>query len=1844
MKNFKKHISLWLVVVMVFSLFAPFSIRRVTVYAQTWIDEMGARGGELAATFHGMLSPPSGQMFPELTRRVGGDPVVTEGSVLVNWELARSVVWDGDMDVLRFFDEYGRRHELSVKRIMDYGGTIGLMVNYDIYVRRFDAAGDFVGYRHIGDPLFGAGAAGGFAIYAPGIGYLPAPQFFAEARNPGVDNPELGTILNRVNNRSRFMDPLLMDPWVPADAPERFTPTHPYFFDFINNPNDLVPAANQIFYQRLSPSFNISHNMGYSFRFGGSNVHFLWQDDQFYFYIEGIDSPFLSGGAIHEFTLERYSAIDARQYFRGVGGSAVRHPDGYVPHPSAVVPHPYPEYIGVYTSFARPPAGIANQPAMNVPVIDNPLNPDPDGGNVGNRRLGRVGHVYVIMGVSHDSVNTIPFAQNIDPLDPDAGFMPHVRNTHILREDTAPRGPLVGTGFVSGVETPNVSPAFPSYDHEPLDMTTRPYPIQPVEPDVGLDIRFNLPMLFSEDRGSFSEALASNLPLHDSLEVWLNMGIAGGPTSENLQIEFNIRDLEPYGVNPYGSAPGIINPPNHPRFELHDISLLTRQAQQTYPDRVRIKVGGMTPSIHYNEVFLAIVPIGSVTATTPANVLGWTNAQVSTPVGSSFYTFLRYEFTEQAGRPFIRIEPFNYSVNRVRAGFYQMVGAIVPGGYAIQSSTAGSTTPIFFPLPSMEPGVRQRFHITWSETTPLVGTPLLRHSQEVWWSPDGRPTISLPENFTISNVLNRPVRGDIHAGSLVFNASWDVGIMQNIVDIVNNFETTNEYLELSYMMGIATEPESMTTNPGHTNYMLVQMQIRRNPAAVGITTPSAITVSPLLVRYKGSFMPTHEWQHFNDPIVNNGRVAHSFGGVEPAWSDDGWQELGFRMDPATMNQMFFASIDIATDSIRRYRPVPPPPTMRRDFMFPGLYFLNVRLHEWNLDGNPGATWSRFDYIVVNDVTELAPPPPVNLDVTASNDPEEPPELNVSFQIPGSAIRNYLNTMYEMEVQVWTNLYIGQFENAIMETFFHGPAEEGGEREEGRPLAPAYREVEASLNVPFSEVYYFNAVEGRMEIDLSATDIQNVLRGAIGGGAGVVRIVNVPLITTTTPSALIGIPVNFDYLTGGANIPATGTIIPQTPEMVDSFAETNRIIGLAGNHSMSFHLTGVEENRAYFVFMDMSIQKFVEEDNDTWQLRDGSPGISDLTGIATATTIGTVQRPPGPGDIIPSAPSGLGVRDVEQMSATIYWDPMHLTSEQTAAGTRIEWEIMRFNDISPFNEPEELLANRNDITFHELFDTFADFPSRKAWITDDISLTTLPGNIFFEEPNEDIYYRYVPSEVYLTDRTLLPNELYFYYVRTVRIDKIFDHQLDAYVEIRTASVWSEIPVTTTPIQPPINLRQEDPSALPGFDAETMVYVSWEHQVMHQILEAMGEQFIFQYQMREGEGAWGEVTTVTIGSMTPAALDPSNPNRIRYLISGLQHSTMYQMRVRLHDITAGDSSLWSNTITFLTDINQEDGHLDREVDDWLNYLRRRLEEILRQPFWTVRRTPTSNVLVYRPEAVFTGFMESIPGTALPLENLGKANTVFYLPTSIVLTANENRRGFSTSFDDIEFLLAPSFLNPGDNQPVMDMLRALDARGSVLTDSFVRITIDRSNLAQLNNVPAITASTNFAMDMVATNNSIRNINTWDRTMLTRATQIVERWLADPVIRQGFRDQLVAEMSNEEISDHVYHIINRVEAEIIAETNRFIRTGQDGILSSELRQISEFDAAMHVVAVGVGENMFASGYRVINNNWQQQNLVEHHNGRAFVARGPGMFAFTGRVVDIPGIEEVPRGNVVTG
>jgi hypothetical protein len=537
------------------------------------------------------------------------------------------------------------------------------------------------------------------------------------------------------------------------------------------------------------------------------------------------------------------------------------------------------------------------------------------------------------------------------------------------------------------------------------------------------------------------------------------------------------------------------------------------------------------------------------------------------------------------------------------------------------------------------------------------------------------------------------------AGVLEYRLQWNIApiadIMARLGHPTNEFGNATDVLRVRYIIGHNTAPETeaMTVGgeTGHREYMAVDMEIRRMRGENG-----ELLTDRVQVRYLESsdFVPPR-YSGTIHPILNS---THYLGDGEL-----GWHTVVPRTDPQLGAPVLFASIDIITNSVRRHRYPPPPQELRRDFHFPDIYLMNVRLDNWGYRGvvaNLGAAspWSLFDYIVVDDIPEMAPPPPANLDVSAGPLPPstDQPFLDVNFAIPSGALMAYLDTQYPMETQITSNLYIGQFEDAVMDTFFPRPGADGVRQ----PLAPELRDIN-TYSIDFFDPRLGVAVDGgrrielvddRVEIDLSDAVIQSILRGAVnpedplspsGPASGVVRITGIPIVNTsffsvsraaiaTTASFVAGEIVNFERGLDPEYPPVT------MRDMERSFIGTEAILSRSGDFAQRLRLTGVEENTAFFLFSDLEIEKWVEDENNSgvFVLREDippsspNPAISDLTGVVTDTTVGTPQIP-GPGEIAPPAPLNIGVRDIEQMGATIFWE--HRMGNDSRAGRREAYE-------------------------------------------------------------------------------------------------------------------------------------------------------------------------------------------------------------------------------------------------------------------------------------------------------------------------------------------------------------------------------------------------------------------------------------------------------------------------------------------------------------------------------------------------------------------------------------------
>ncbi|MCL2576120.1 MAG: hypothetical protein FWE33_06775 [Defluviitaleaceae bacterium] len=688
----------------------------------------------------------------------------------------------------------------------------------------------------------------------------------------------------------------------------------------------------------------------------------------------------------------------------------------------------------------------------------------------------------------------------------------------------------------------------------------------------------------------------------------------------------------------------------------------------------------------------------------------------------------------------------------------------------------------------------------------------------------------------------------------------------------------------------------------------------------------------------------------------------------------------------------------------------------------------------------------------------------------------------------------------------------------------------------------------------------------------------------------------------------------------------------------------------------FGFEGLDRNWAYNIFVDSYIQ-FVDTSgggrvpiiSEQPPSKEYSMG-TNLVSVTTRTIIVT----PDPGEIIPQAPRDLRQEEVTLNSARISW----LESPLPYAGVdengnnvgRVEYEIvrMRGNQIMP----ENLLNNRS-LTI----DQFRDAMETVARGSFDASVRTNRANAT-TGTSGNFRWELIDGRVHLTNTNLVPNTLYFYYVRTVWITD----------GGATYSVWNNISVTTSIIEAPVNLIVIDGTSFDGtnnrpninFDPTSQIVIQFDLRVGDNtpMPSGHGTIFDFRYQLRADGGMWGGIlptngrlpTTVNPGGsgtrLIARAATQGRPGyyTFTYVITGLNSGTTYGIRVHTFDVVnsiAGSPfsevySAWSNIAATRTDTNQDHEDAIRDRDNLLDYLRDLLMEFLRRPYWVAQNSGNHFVAVYRPTMM--NELLATNGILIRLADSEQAINVFYLPQELFLRIWDSGQGFVFARGDMEIVVPNRAINNIDSEPVLQTVQRMrDVRG--VEDYYVRLTADvREQTTTVAGLPAAGQQVAVTVDLVETNTVVRQT---DEEILRQLMHWIE---TDYFLTRVIPPRNIAFMA--EIMQMVEQGIARqyqvrrlyeIQAILFAEMSAHVQTR----LTQSYGRMMSFNFFSQPLAISVnnvGASEAIGGHQFAANQWVPQNMFQNGNTRTMHTQVPGRYAFSRQFLFLPGLNTLPN------
>ncbi|MBR1735784.1 MAG: fibronectin type III domain-containing protein, partial [Firmicutes bacterium] len=650
------------------------------------------------------------------------------------------------------------------------------------------------------------------------------------------------------------------------------------------------------------------------------------------------------------------------------------------------------------------------------------------------------------------------------------------------------------------------------------------------------------------------------------------------------------------------------------------------------------------------------------------------------------------------------------------------------------------------------------------------------------------------------------------------------------------------------------------------------------------------------------------------------------------------------------------------------------------------------------------------------------------------------------------------------------------------------------------------------------------------------------------------------------------------------------------------------------NKQGFEMLGLDENMEYYVVMETVL---IPVNMETEKYDEKEKQISKFSTIISATTQLNPENPKE-SEKNPAVPTNFDKEKVTLNSASLKWDRVKEVADPLSNST-LEYQFIR---ITGQKMDDNLIDSR--LEYNE---TWSKLPTAVG----KAGCRTSSGKVYEYMPYESGFSHTVADSknftydnsgyttYYLKDMTLIPNELYFYYIRTVRIS---DGNDEAY------SVWVPLSVTTTPVDSPTNLK-----VLPEYKRDAKTEIAIGFTLPELPLEKLGNEYLIQYSTKQDTDEWTEDKTMAMSDVT-VTKNADGTLYCEYLIDGLKEGTMYSIRVRLYNTLLKDSSLYSNTAQARTDLDQDDYDKKKKQNDWINHYIDLLEQLVTNPYWVVKDTTGTVNVVYRPNS-FSSVIASSPSGVIDLYKgeLDAEKKIYYLPSKAIKQAYDADKGFRISYKDSEVVFSARSIDPGLNDAIIDINKNIAEHS--IDDYFVKLTVTYNTVSyDIDGSAAIGPVVNIEAEAVG---SKKNIEVWDKDMVA----ILMNKIADEEdldeLAKDIEEDVYDEESNKKlvklIKQYVTDFEDDFEDEVDKEINKVVRKNY---VSTKLNKNI-------IIANAVDSDVSVSGNRQQNGTWTNVEVSGYGTKKAIYTLEPGTYAFSGKKIAIPGITNVPNGGAIT-
>ncbi len=416
--------------------------------------------------------------------------------------------------------------------------------------------------------------------------------------------------------------------------------------------------------------------------------------------------------------------------------------------------------------------------------------------------------------------------------------------------------------------------------------------------------------------------------------------------------------------------------------------------------------------------------------------------------------------------------------------------------------------------------------------------------------------------------------------------------------------------------------------------------------------------------------------------------------------------------------------------------------------------------------------------------------------------------------------------------------------------------------------------------------------------------------------------------------------------------------------------------MRGAGEESIQITGLDPNQVYYIQIRTKLSPWRGSPSDKVPAR-----YSLLSREFTFTTT-TKPLPPSPEDKTPPAPQHIWIEEQpNNTSAILGWAPAEF--EEDGDVDKVYYEFIRSDRQLTSGEQkqkvEELVEVGSDWVGFRSDSPIAAEPYMSTYTSKDKNWTKLT-------PEQ------AASRWRLTDDTLSPNAVYYYYERTVFV-----------IEGQAVkSSWIMVPVTTSPVSPPIHLKVEAAKDY-SHNPKKEIVISFDAPIPEGATIPNDYAFDFAIQGEEDTSYLVNHYSITQVTVIPNT-GQLNTGYTRYVykITDLKPNRRYNIKVRIVDRTKTlenngqyPTSLYCDAVSTRTEYDEDEQDKDNRFEEYLKKYESEVEKLKRNPYWDLEKGYTYK---YRQS-----YLEADLGIQREYELVtgeDAASVVYYLPAAIMV----------------------------------------------------------------------------------------------------------------------------------------------------------------------------------------------------------------------------------------------------